>query len=55
MRHPPDTDLQAFFDQHGIRYVECIFPDMASYPRGKLMPARSFSAGGELRIALASP
>jgi glutamine synthetase len=28
---------------------------MAGYPRGKLMPARSFAAGGELRIAQAIP
>ena len=42
-----------FFQQHGIRDVECIFPDMAGYPRGKLMPAASFAAGNELRIAQA--
>jgi glutamine synthetase len=55
MHHTTGPELQAFFDQHGIRDVECIFPDMAGYPRGKLMPARSFAAGGELRIAQAIP
>ncbi len=43
----------AFFDQHGIRDVECIFPDISGYPRGKLMPAATFAAGGELRICQA--
>jgi glutamine synthetase len=45
----------AFFAQHGVRDVECIFPDVSGYPRGKLMPAASFAAGGELRIAQAIP
>ncbi len=45
----------AFFQHHGVRDVECIFPDMAGYPRGKLMPAHSFAAGNELRIAQAIP
>lgn len=49
------SELEAFFSQHGIRDVECLFPDMAGYPRGKLMPARSFAAGAELRIAQAIP
>jgi glutamine synthetase len=47
--------LQAFFQQHGVKDVECLFPDMAGYPRGKLMPASSFAAGTELRIAQAIP
>ena len=55
MHHTPGPELQAFFDQHGIHDVECIFPDMAGYPRGKLMPARSFASGSELRIAQAIP
>jgi glutamine synthetase len=46
---------QAFFAQHGVRDVECIFPDVSGYPRGKLMPAASFAAAGELRIAQAIP
>jgi glutamine synthetase len=47
--------LEAFLTQHGIRDVECLFPDMSGYPRGKLMPAHSFAAGAELRIAQAIP
>lgn len=55
MHHTPGPELQAFFDHHGIRDVECIFPDISGYPRGKLMPARSFASGAELRIAQAIP
>ena len=55
MQHTPGPELQAFFDQHGVREVECIFPDISGYPRGKLMPARSFASGAELRIAQAIP
>ena len=55
MPHSPGPALQAYFDENGVRDVECIFPDMAGYPRGKLMPAHSFAAGGELRIAQAIP
>ncbi len=55
MQHTPGPELQAFFDQHGVRDVECIFPDISGYPRGKLMPARSFASGAELRIAQAIP
>ena len=53
-QHTPAA-LQAIFDQHGVRDVECIFPDVSGYPRGKLMPAASFAAGNELRIAQAIP
>lgn len=49
------TDIQKFFQQHTVRDVECIFPDVSGYPRGKLMPARSFAKGDELRIAQAIP
>jgi len=53
---PTDTSqLEAFFRQHGIRDVECLFADISGYPRGKLMPASSFAAGAELRIAQAIP
>ena len=55
MTEPTPAALQAFFDQHGVRDVECIFPDVSGYPRGKLMPAASFAAGNELRIAQAIP
>lgn len=47
--------LNAFFSSHGVRDVECIFPDISGYPRGKLMPAASFAAGNELRICQAIP
>jgi glutamine synthetase len=46
---------EAFFAEHGIRDVECLFADVSGYPRGKLMPAHSFAAGNELRIAQAIP
>jgi glutamine synthetase len=49
------ADRLAFLQQHGIRDVECIFADIAGYPRGKLMPAAKFAAGEELRIAQAIP
>jgi glutamine synthetase len=49
------TELQNFFQQHAVRDVECLFPDVSGYPRGKLMPASSFAKGNELRIAQAIP
>jgi glutamine synthetase len=55
MKHANPAELTAFFSEHGIRDVECIFADISGYPRGKLMPAASFAAGGELRIAQAIP
>ncbi len=55
MTQPTAAALQAFFDLHGVKDVECIFPDVSGYPRGKLMPAASFAQGGELRIAQAIP
>lgn len=51
----PGDNIRALFSQHGVRDVECIFPDISGYPRGKLMPAESFLAGGELRICQAIP
>jgi glutamine synthetase len=47
--------VHQLFSQHGVRDVECIFPDISGYPRGKLMPAASFLAGAELRICQAIP
>ncbi|MDP1530618.1 glutamine synthetase family protein [Rhodoferax sp.] len=47
--------IRALFSQHGVRDVECIFPDISGYPRGKLMPAERFLAGEELRICQAIP
>ena len=55
MKQAPRIALETFFTAHGIRDVECLFPDMSGYPRGKLMPAHSFAAGTELRIAQAIP
>ena len=48
-------DASALFSQNGVRDVECIFSDISGYPRGKLMPAAPFLAGGELRICQAIP
>ena len=49
------ADLAERFGREGVRDVECMFPDVSGYPRGKLMPAASFAAGNELRIAQAIP
>lgn len=53
--YPGAEVLKAFFEQGRIQQVECMFADVSGYPRGKLMPARSFAAGAELRIAQAIP
>ncbi len=45
----------AWLAAQGVHQVECIFPDISGYPRGKLMPAASFSKGAELRICQAIP
>lgn len=55
MPHPTAPELQAYFQQHGVKEVECVFPDITGYPRGKLMPATAFAAGQELRICQAIP
>lgn len=47
--------IAAFFKQHAVQDVECIFADISGYPRGKLMPAASFAAGADLRICQAIP
>lgn len=52
--HSPDQ-ISAFFQQHRVHDVECIFADISGYPRGKLMPASRFAAGAELRICQAIP
>jgi glutamine synthetase len=51
--HGPE--LAEHFRQAGVREVECLFPDVTGYPRGKLMPAASFASGQELRICQAIP
>ncbi len=45
--------MVADFAARGVSDVECLFPDISGYPRGKLMPASAFAAGAELRIAQA--
>ena len=55
MSQPVPAHLAADFAAAGIRDVECLFPDVSGYPRGKLMPATAFAAGAELRIAQAIP
>ena len=56
MTHPHAPErISAFFHQHGISDVECVFADISGYPRGKLMPASRFADGAELRICQAIP
>jgi glutamine synthetase len=55
MSHTPPAQLAADFAARGITDVECLFPDVSGYPRGKLMPASAFASGAELRIAQAIP
>jgi glutamine synthetase len=55
MRQQPPARLAADFAARGISDVECLFPDVSGYPRGKLMPASAFASGAELRIAQAIP
>ena len=52
---PTAAELAQRFLAEGVRDVECLFPDVSGYPRGKLMPATRFAAGDELRIAQAIP
>ena len=49
--YPGAEALRAYFAQHGVSQVECMFADISGYPRGKLMPSHSFAAQSELRIA----
>jgi len=51
----PLAQLRVFISEFGVREVECIFPDISGYPRGKLMPASRFLAAAELRICQAIP
>lgn len=52
---PVPEHIHQLFNQQGVLDVECIFPDISGYPRGKLMPGASFLAGAELRICQAIP
>ncbi len=47
------SDVSAFLNEHNVREVECLIPDLNGYPRGKMLPATSFAAGQELRVARA--
>jgi glutamine synthetase len=49
------ANIADLLQRAGVRQVECLFPDVTGYPRGKLMPAAAFLAGQELRIAQAIP
>jgi glutamine synthetase len=53
MRPDFPADTAALLQRAGVRQVECLFPDITGYPRGKLMPLAGFLAGQELRIAQA--
>lgn len=53
--HPSPDQISAFFQQHDVRDVECLFADISGYSRGKLMPADRFAAKAELRICQAIP
>ena len=37
------NEIKEWLDKHGISEVECIVPDMAGTPRGKIMPAAKFA------------
>ena len=49
------SNLAEFFVQNNVTDIECLFPDVSGYPRGKLMPAASFAKAAELRICQAIP
>jgi glutamine synthetase len=55
MTDPLPVEIQELLRQAGVQQVECLFPDVTGYPRGKLMPAAAFLGGQELRIAQAIP
>jgi glutamine synthetase len=46
-KNTPRPDLSAFRD------VECVFPDVGGFPRGKIMRVADCAAGKEMRIAQA--
>jgi len=49
----PDTKPKDWIASRGIDEVECLVPDMAGVPRGKILPAQKFLKGmhnGTLRI-----
>ena len=45
------TTSAALATLRDVRQVECVFPDVNGFPRGKIMRAADFAVGKELRIA----
>jgi len=44
------NEIKDWLDRHGISEVECIVPDMAGTPRGKIMPAAKFAEEQGMRL-----
>lgn len=44
------NEIKQWLEQHGISEVECIVPDMAGTPRGKIMPAAKFAEEQGMRL-----
>lgn len=44
------NEIKEWLDKHGISEVECIVPDMAGTPRGKIMPAAKFAEEQGMRL-----
>jgi len=44
------NEIKDWLDEHGISEVECIVPDMAGTPRGKIMPAAKFARDQGMRL-----
>jgi len=44
------NQIKDWLDEHGISEVECIVPDMAGTPRGKIMPAAKFAEEQGMRL-----
>jgi len=44
------NEIKTWLDEHGISEVECIVPDMAGTPRGKIMPAAKFAEEQGMRL-----
>ncbi|MBS1270110.1 MAG: Gamma-glutamylputrescine synthetase PuuA [Gammaproteobacteria bacterium] len=44
------NEIKDWLDKHGISEVECIVPDMAGTPRGKIMPAAKFADEQGMRL-----
>lgn len=46
----PETIIEKWLAEHRIEEVECLVPDMTGIARGKIVPARTFSRQGGLRL-----